>query len=293
MYNKRYGNQRRTLTIYFYIYRQVKQKQQRRRTFTMTNKDLTWKLKAQPTAGEIADLVKHGVLTPDEARAIIFNKGRKTSEGGKTTAVHLLIDQSGSMNNTRKSTVDGINEYINTLKDDGGKYKISLTMFDSDHTNKIRLVKPWENVYIDDVKELKLEDYNPSGGTPLQDAFCMTLKDITDRSDEKYLFVVLTDGQENTSQEYTAKDMKELKAKLEAKDNWTFVYLGANQDAFQTSASYGFSLSNTSNFNTTVKGTGMAFATLSSATRSFSASPTVNTSAFYTAELQKKNEEAK
>lgn len=48
----------------------------------MTNKDLTWKLKAQPTAGEIADLVKQGVLTPDEARAIIFNKGKKTSEGG-------------------------------------------------------------------------------------------------------------------------------------------------------------------------------------------------------------------
>ena len=82
---------------------------------TMTNKDLTWKLKAQPTAGELAELVKHGVLTSDEARAIIFNKGKKTSEGGKTTVVHLLLDTSGSMNSVPKATIDGFNEYINTL----------------------------------------------------------------------------------------------------------------------------------------------------------------------------------
>lgn len=260
---------------------------------TMTKKDLIWKLKAQPTAGEIADLVKQGVLTPDEGRAIIFNKGKKTGTGGKTTVVHLLIDQSGSMQVTRKSTVDGINEYINTLKEDGGKYKVSLTMFDSDMEGKLRLNKPWDSIYIDDVPELVLEDYNPNGGTPLQDAFCMTLKDMSDRTDEKYLFVVLTDGYENTSKEYTANDMKKLKAKLEAKDNWTFVYLGANQDAFATSAAYGFTSSNTSNFNSTAAGTGMAFATLSVATRGMSASPDMSSTMFYSEEQQKKNEETK
>ncbi len=259
----------------------------------MTNKDLTWKLKAQPTAGEVADLVKHGVLTSDEARAIIFNKGKKTSEGGKTTVVHLLLDQSGSMSGTRKNTVDGVNEYISTLKEDGGKYKVSLTMFDSGMNNELRLNKEWNNIYIDDVPELKLDDYNPNGGTPLHDAFCTTLNDMADRKDEKYLFVVLTDGHENTSKEYSAKDMKNLKGKLEAKDNWTFVYLGANQDAFATSATYGFTTQNTSNFNTTAKGTGMAFMTLSSATRSYSAAPSMNTSTFYSEELQKKNEETK
>lgn len=260
---------------------------------TMTKKDLTWKLKAQPTAGEIADLVKHGVLTPDEARAIIFNKGKKTGEGGKTTVVHLLLDQSGSMNHTRQSTVDGINEYVNTLKEDGGKYKVSLTMFDSDSANKLRLDKPWKNLYIDDVPELKLEDYNPNGGTPLQDAFCMTLKDMQDRTDEKYLFVVLTDGHENTSKEYSAQNMKDMKKKLEAKENWTFVYLGANQDAFATASVYDFSSSNISNFNSTAKGTGMAFVTLSAATRSYSGSADMNTSTFYTSDQQKKNEETK
>lgn len=259
----------------------------------MTNKDLTWKLKAQPTAGEVADLVKHGVLTPDEARAIIFNKGKKTSEGGKTTVVHLLIDQSGSMDHTRKSTVNGINEYINTLKNDGGKYKVSLTMFDSGAELQLRLDKPWNNIYIDDVPELKLEDYNPNGGTPLHDAFCTTLKEMKERSDEKYLFVVLTDGYENSSKEYKAEDMKKLKEKFEAKDNWTFVYLGANQDAFAVSKSYGFTTQNTSNFNATDLGTNVMFASLGSATRSYSASAASSTLTYFTPEEQKKNENTK
>lgn len=259
----------------------------------MTNKDITWKLTTPPTDSGIAELVKQGVMTPDEARAIIFNKGKKTSTGGKTTVVHLLVDQSGSMQSMRQSTVDGINEYINTLKEDGGKYKVSLTMFDSDMNNKLRLNKPWNNIYIDDVPELKLNDYNPAGGTPLQDAFCMTLKMLKDRKDEKYLFVVLTDGYENTSKEYSADDMKKLKKKLEEKDNWTFVYLGANQDAFATGSVYDFTSSNISNFNTTAKGTNVMFANLGAATRSYSASASMSTASYFTPEQQKKNEETK
>lgn len=259
----------------------------------MTNKDITWKLPTAPTDQGVAELVKLGVMTPDEARAIIFNKGKKTSEGGKTTVVHLLVDQSGSMSHTRKSTVEGINEYINSLKEDGGKYKVSLSLFDSDMSNKLRLNKPWDNVFIDDVPELKLEDYNPAGGTPLHDAFCKTLKEMKDRKDEKYLYVVLTDGHENTSTEYTAKDMKDLKKEKEAKENWTFVYLGANQDAFATAKAYDFSASNVSNFNTTEVGNTVMFASLSAATRSYSAAPTMSTAKYFTPEQQKKNEEAK
>ena len=59
---------------------------------TMTNKDLTWKLKAQPTAGEVADLVKHGVLTPDEARAIIFNKGKKIGLAVSQPLLYTIIN---------------------------------------------------------------------------------------------------------------------------------------------------------------------------------------------------------
>lgn len=259
----------------------------------MTKKDLIWKLKAQPTAGELADLVKQGVLTSEEARAIIFNKGKKTSEASKTTVVHLLLDTSGSMESVRDATIQGYNEYINSLKEDGGKFKVSLTLFDSDISGKLRLEKRHDAVNIDDVPELTRETYKPEGGTPLLDAFCTTVNSISDRPDEKYLFVVLTDGEENQSREYTTADMKKLKSRLEDKGNWTFVYVGANQDAWATASKFGYTIYNVSNYNSTPKGTAMAFTTLSTSTRSFSGSAGMNSSMFYNDEQKKQNEETK
>lgn len=259
----------------------------------MTNKDLTWKLKAQPTAGELAELVKHGVLTADEARDIIFNKGKRDNASKLTTVVHVLLDASGSMESCRNSTIEGYNEYVNSLKKDGGKYKFSLTAFDSGYDGKLRLNKVHENVYVDDVPELTRETYKPDGGTPLHDAFCTTLKEASSRKDEKHLFVVLTDGGENASREFTAKNMKDLKKQKEDEGNWTFVYLGANQDSFATSAQYGFSVSNTSNFNVTAKGINTMVGSLSEATRSMSSSPLMSTDAYFTSAQQEKNEKTK
>lgn len=257
------------------------------------NKDLTWKLKAQPTAGELAELVKMNVLTSDEARDIIFNKGKREDASKLTTVVHFLLDASGSMNGVRDATIDGYNEYVNSLKKDGGKYKFSLTAFDSGIHNNLRLNKIHQNTWVDDVPELTREVYKPDGATPLHDAFVTTLKSVKTRKDEKHLFVVLTDGAENSSTKYTAEDMKEIKEQYEKDGNWTFVYLGANQDSFATSANYGFSTSNTSNFNATDNGVKTMVMSLSSATRSYSASPTMSTTAYFTRTQQEENEKTK
>jgi len=256
-------------------------------------KDLTWKLKNQPTGAEIAELVKLNVLTADEARDIIFNKGKREDASKLTTVVHVLLDSSGSMESARNATIEGYNEYVNSLKKDGGKYKFSLTAFDSDRNGSLRLNKIHDSMYVDDVPELTRETYVPDGGTPLHDAFCTVLKDVKSRKDEKHLFVVLTDGGENMSKEFTAKDMKELKKQKENEGNWTFVYLGANQDAFATSSAYGFSTSNTSNFNTTGAGIKAMVVSLSSATRSYSASPTMTTDSYFTRTQQEENEKTK
>lgn len=260
---------------------------------TKMNKDLNWTLKQQPTAGELAELVRLNVLTPQEARAIATTKGKMSDASKVTTVVHVLLDGSGSMESCRNVTIDGYNEYVNSLKSDGGKYKFSLTSFDSDPEGRLRLNKVHHSVFIDDVPKLTRESYVPNGGTPLYDAFCTVLKDVKSRKDEKHLFVVLTDGHENASREHTATDMKELKNQFEDEGNWTFVYLGANQDAIATAGSYGFSGSNSSNFNATAAGTAVMYASLASATRSFSASPTMSTSAFYTEDQKTKNESTK
>lgn len=259
----------------------------------MTRKDLTWKLPTLPTDMGLAKLVEQNVLTAQEARDILLNKGKKTSEASKTTVVHLLLDSSGSMESVRNATIDGYNEYINSLKEDGGKFKVSLTLFDSDMQGELRLEKRHKTVNIDDVPPLTRETYKPSGGTPLYDAFCTVAKDCDDRLDEKNLFVILTDGEENMSKEYTEKHMTTIKKNLEDVGNWSFIYLGANQDAWANASRFGYSTSNVTNFNATQKGTNMAFVTLASATRSFSASPSMSTSVFYTDTQKKDNEQTK
>lgn len=259
----------------------------------MTNKDLTWKLKAQPTAGELAELVKMKVLTADEARDIIFNKGKRENASTATTVVHFLLDGSGSMGSVHGATIEAYNEYVQSLKKDGGKYKLSLTSFDSDGLGKLHLNEIFKHTFVDDLPELTKEMYVPNGGTPLYDAFCSTLKRLEARSDEKHLFVVLTDGMENSSSKYTAEDMKKLIAEKEAEGNWTFVYLGANQDSFATAKNYGFAYSNTSNFNATEGGIKVMASNLSFATRSYSASPTMSTSAYFSSEQQEENEKSK
>lgn len=260
---------------------------------TIMNKDLTWKLKAQPTAAELAELVKLGVMDKHEARDIIFNKGKREDASKLTTVVHVLLDGSGSMEAVRDATIEGYNEYVNSLKKDGGKFKFSLSVFDSGIGGHMRLQKVHENVYIDDVPELTRKTYTPAGGTPLYDAFCTTLKEAKSRKDEKHLFVVLTDGAENTSREFTSENMRQLKKQREDEGNWTFVYLGANQDSYKTAGEWGFSTSNVSNFNATTKGTGVVFASLATATRSYSAAPTMSTSSYFTRLQQEENENSK
>jgi len=257
------------------------------------NKDLTWTLKQTPTASELSKLIDQGVLTPQEARAIAFNKGKMTNPSKVATVVHVLLDASGSMSSVRKATIDGYNEYVNSLKNDGGKYKLSLTAFDSGYDGELRLKKIHEDAWVDDVPELTTEMYTPNGGTPLHDAFVTTLKAAKGKKDEKHLFVVLTDGGENASKKYKANDMKELKAQYEKEGNWTFVYLGANQDSFATSATYGYTVNNTSNFNATDVGSTVMFASLSTATRSMSSAPSMSTSNYFTKAMQKENEETK
>lgn len=257
------------------------------------NRDLTWTLKQQPTAGELAELVRLNVLTAEEARAIATTKGKMSDASKVTTVVHMLLDASGSMESCRNETISGYNEYVNSLKKDGGKYKLSLTTFDSDLEGRLRLKKIHENVYIDDVPKLSRKTFVPNGGTPLRDAFCTVLKETKARPDEKHLFVVLTDGEENTSRKYTANDMKELKSQYEDEGNWSFVYLGANQDSWATASAFGYAASNVSNFNATAKGTGVMFASLGSATRSYSASPMMSTTDFYTDAQKLENEQTK
>lgn len=256
------------------------------------NKDLTWKLKTPPTDLGLAKLVEQGVYTADEARDLIENFGIRRPASKLTTVVHVLMDASGSMESVRDATIDGYNEYVNALKKDGGKYKLSLTTFDSGNMGELRLKNVHQNVYVDDVPKLSRKTFVPMGGTPLYDAFCTVLKAVKSRDDEKHLFVVLTDGGENASREFTANDMKELKSTKEKSGNWTFVYLGANQDSWAVAQQFGYTIANVSDFNATGTGVNVNFLNLARSTTMYSASASMSTSGFYTDEQKKQNKQS-
>jgi hypothetical protein len=205
-----------------------------------------------------------------------------------TTNVTIILDKSGSMDSVREATISGLNEYLGTLAKDENHYHISLTLFDTEVKHL------WQNEILNSATKLAEKDYQPDGMTALYDAVCSTLKKANSSDEIKNIVVIMTDGFENSSKEYTQVQMKKIVKDLEAKGNWTFVYMGANQDAYAEAAKYGIHRGNAVNFNATDAGMGSTFVAQAAATmRTASMSQMSNTKGFYSAEEQKKVEETK
>lgn len=208
-----------------------------------------------------------------------------------TTNVHIILDRSGSMSTVQDATIDAINEYVNSLKKDKkSTYKLTLTTFDAP-VNGVVLDKLYKQTPLTKVKALNRDTYQPRGMTPLYDAACMTIKDVEDTKG-KNLVVIMTDGLENASKEFTQKELAKIIADLEAKKNWTFVFLGANQDAYATAQQFGIALQNTSNFNATAKGLSSTSATMAINTAMFASSPASATQDFFSKEDQQDLEDS-
>lgn len=183
------------------------------------------------------------------------------------TIVNFILDKSGSMSSVQDSTISGFNEYIQTLqKDKKSKYEFTLTLFDT-ITSQPHIQKD-----IKDVPSLNKETYNPDGYTALYDAVCTTIKNTKEAKNQKVLTVIMTDGEENSSKEYTQVEMKNLIEDKEKEGNWKFVYLGANQDSYAAAQKFGINPNNTANFNATARGMNMTMSTMASNTVNFSAS---------------------
>ena len=144
-----------------------------------------------------------------------------------TTRVFLL-DRSGSMDVCRDDTIGGYNSFIDSQKPLGGT--MSLYQFDHD------FLTVYENVPIDKVVPLTRDTFEPRGSTSLLDAMGKILKLDLPRDTS---VIILTDGDENTSRTYTSEHIKDLVESRQTRDNWSFVYLGANQDVVLTARKLG------------------------------------------------------
>lgn len=190
------------------------------------------------------------------------------------THVVMLLDESSSMGIHRQAVVDTFNQYTKELKA-GKRMWLSLFKFAGaqaarflGNQSNLRLEKVFENRKLKDTYPLTTPQYSPNGWTPLYDAIGQLIDRTKARlpKDAKVLFVIHTDGQENTSVKYTMESIKRKIAKCENKRGWTFVYLGEGAEAWN--AGYDFGIDNVANFSSGMRGAAMG--KLATATVSFS-----------------------
>jgi uncharacterized protein YegL len=170
------------------------------------------------------------------------------------THLAFVVDRSGSMHGIHTDMNGAITKMLSDQQDQPGYCLVDITTFDTVVERQYTDVRP------DDVKG---EIIVPRGGTALLDAIGLTVvhlgerfarMDEDDRPD-KVIIVVVTDGQENSSREYTAPQIKALVEEQTDRWNWTFVYLAANVDAFSTGSNMGFAKGSTIGYTASSVGT--------------------------------------
>ena len=162
-----------------------------------------------------------------------------------TPQVFFLLDMTASMGIDKPATINAFNEYIGGLKANEGTagFKFSLAVFNSDIGIGLNI----EKGSLADVPELNDGNYAPSGATPLYDAIGLSI-DSLDEVQGQVLFIILTDGEENSSQQFVKEDiLKRISNRTEK--GWKFVFLGCDIDAMKQSEDLGIPLANARSYS--------------------------------------------
>ena len=192
----------------------------------------------------------------------------------ETRIINLIIlDESGSMDDIRTEAITGVNETIQTIRqaqkeNPDDNQMLCFVTFDQGPRQRpdVRLII--DNEKIENVVDLKPEQYNPEGMTPLYDAMgksITALQKIVKEGDH-VLVTVVTDGYENASHVYKAEEIRELVDRLTSQ-GWVFTYIGANQNSEQTAR--GLGIKSAMDFEATREGSEMMWRKMRSSNREY------------------------
>jgi hypothetical protein len=178
-------------------------------------------------------------------------------------------------------TIGGFNTYLAGLGEEQKvDYLFSLTLFNTAFENRC-VAEPLKNV-----RELDTRNYIPDGWTALYDAIGSTVRALEAKEKagklppvDKVMTVIMTDGYENSSREWTLAAIRQLIAQKEKEGNWTFVFLGATPDAWSVGMGMGVQAGNAVRYQPAQ--TQAVFRATAAATKAFAASPQSASSAFY------------
>lgn len=177
------------------------------------------------------------------------------------TEMVFVLDRSGSMRSLTADTIGGFNELIEKQKKIEGDAYVTTVLFDHEY----ELLH--DHVALKDVAPLTDREYFARGSTALLDAVGRTINTVGARlaampEEERpahVVFVITTDGMENASCEYTAKQVREMVEHQQQKYSWQFVFLGANMDAVSEAGKLGISASHAANFAPSQRGVSMMY----------------------------------
>ena len=177
------------------------------------------------------------------------------------TELVFIVDRSGSMAGLEKDTIGGFNAMLKEQAELEGEARVTTVLFD----NQYRLLH--DRIDIRAVAPLTEKDYRVGGGTALLDAIGRTIKKIRavqkqtaeEYRAEKVLFVIITDGEENSSRKYSAEQIKECIEHQKEKCGWEFVFFGANMDAVLEASKLGIAAEFARGWLANAAGTAMAY----------------------------------
>lgn len=190
-------------------------------------------------------------INPENKKMKLKNKTLSIKEdvmSSAKTIVTFVLDESGSMSTVKESTVKGFNNYVDELRKDEDTTELNLISF-----NGLGLKLIANSVDIREFSQLSVNAYNPTSDTPLYDAVCEAINHTekianSATDDTRIVITIMTDGMENSSQEYTGEHVRKMISEKQEKNDWDFIFLGANQNSWETGENLGVRRGYSSNY---------------------------------------------
>ena len=149
------------------------------------------------------------------------------------TELVFILDRSGSMSGLESDTIGGFNSMIKKQQGEPDDSALVSTIL-FNHVSEVL----HDRVLLEKISPLTEKDYQVGGNTALLDAVGDAIKHIKNihkyaRQEDrpsKTIFIITTDGQENSSERFSYKEIKKL-IEAQKEIGWEFIFLGANIDA--------------------------------------------------------------
>ncbi len=187
------------------------------------------------------------------------------------TEIVFIIDKSGSMSGLEPDTIGGFNSMLSKQREEEGEAFVSTVLFDT-HQTVLH-----DRVPLDKIKDMTRDQYRVGGCTALLDAMGDAIRHIgnvhkyareEDRP-EKTIFIITTDGYENSSRRYSYDDIRRLVERQKEKYHWEFLFLGANIDAISVAGRFGIHADRAVTYEHDAYGTSLNYEAMSDALSSF------------------------